>query len=229
MRGKTIEEIVNKWSSDLEAQVKEFSKFATEVAVWDRALIENGNSLAALMNEMLVAEREQADIDQALDHIEQQQKELMAALELYEKTAEESLNTQSGNIRALDTGPADAERDRNYMLATDLHTHLDDLSGSLTQMIEAVNALSIGPGSQQEGANGASGGPSGLNEDPMNQIGQILSSHLESLQWIDGSVKELESSVSEVEKRVREAGLSVNGGGSGGHGRQTRSIGYGLR
>lgn len=46
LRGKTIEEIVNKWTSDLEAQVKEFSKFATEVAVWDRALIENGNSVS---------------------------------------------------------------------------------------------------------------------------------------------------------------------------------------
>lgn len=46
LRGKTIEEIVNKWSSDLETQVKEFSKFATEVAVWDRALIENGNNVS---------------------------------------------------------------------------------------------------------------------------------------------------------------------------------------
>ena len=46
LRGKTIEEIVNKWSSDLEALVKEFSKFAMEVAVWDRALIENGNSVS---------------------------------------------------------------------------------------------------------------------------------------------------------------------------------------
>ena len=64
------------------------------------------------MDEMLVAEREQADIDQALDRIEQQQRELMATLEVYEKTAEESFNTQSGSIRALDTGPADTERDR---------------------------------------------------------------------------------------------------------------------
>ena len=46
LRGKMIEEIVNKWSSDLETQVKEFSKFATEVAVWDRGLIENGNSVS---------------------------------------------------------------------------------------------------------------------------------------------------------------------------------------
>ena len=116
------------------------------------------------------------------------------------------------------------------MLATDLYTHLDDLSGSLTQMIGAVNALSIVPGSQKDANNGMSGGANGLGEDPMSQIAQILSSHLESLQWIDGSVRELESNVTEVEKRVREAGLSVNGGGSSGHGRSTRStLGYGLR
>ena len=116
------------------------------------------------------------------------------------------------------------------MLATDLYSHLDDLSGSLTQMIEAVNALSTAPGSQIDGNNnGTSGGANGLSEDPMGQIAQILSSHLESLQWIDGSVRELESNVTEVEKRVREAGLTVNGGGSGGHGRSTRSHGYGLR
>ena len=116
------------------------------------------------------------------------------------------------------------------MLATDLYTHLDDLSGSLTHMIEAVNALSIAPGSQTDSTNnGTSGGTNGLSEDPMGQIAQILSSHLESLQWIDGSVRELESNVTEVEKRVKEAGLSVNGSGSGGHGRSTRSYGYGLR
>lgn len=34
----------------------------------------------------------------------------------------------------------------SYMLATDLHTQLDDISGSLTQMIDAVNGLSL-PGS----------------------------------------------------------------------------------
>ena len=115
------------------------------------------------------------------------------------------------------------------MLAADLYTHLDDLSGSLTQMIEAVNALSTTPGVQQDGAKGTSGGTNGLNEDPMSQISQILSSHLESLQWIDGTVREVENNVSEVEKRVREAGLNMNGSGSSGHGRSTRSIGYGLR
>lgn len=45
LRGKTIEEIVNRWSSELETHVREFNKFAGEVSVWDRALIENGNNV----------------------------------------------------------------------------------------------------------------------------------------------------------------------------------------
>lgn len=81
------------------------------------------------------------------------------------------------------------------MLATELHGHLDDLSGSLTQMIEAVNELSNTPDSAAS-----------PNEDPMAQIAQVLSNHLESLQWIDGAVREVESKVNEVERRVKSAG-----------------------
>jgi nuclear pore complex protein Nup62 len=87
----------------------------------------------------------------------------------------------------------------SYVLATELHSHLDDLSGSLTQMIDSVNALSVTPST-----NGSSQG----SEDPMVQISHILSSHLESLQWIDGSVREVEGKVNEVEKRVRDAGVN---------------------
>ncbi|KAH7924033.1 hypothetical protein BV22DRAFT_1130143 [Leucogyrophana mollusca] len=207
LRGKTIEEIVNKWSADLETHVREFNRFAGEVAVWDRALMENGNNLAALYSHVLAVEREQNDIDQSLDHIEQQQKDLSATLDAYERSTEEILGGQGGSLRALDTGPADTERDKNYMLATELHAHLDDLSGSLTQMIDSVNALALAPTTGP--ANGAS------NDDPMAQISQILSSHLESLQWIDGAVREVEGKVTEVEKRVKDAG-GVNGvlGGS---------------
>ena len=48
LRGKNVEEIVNKWSQDLETHVREFNKFASEVHVWDRALMENGNSVRVL-------------------------------------------------------------------------------------------------------------------------------------------------------------------------------------
>ena len=97
------------------------------------------------------------------------------------------------------------------MLATDLHTHLDDLSGSLTQMIDSVNALSL-PSNDTSSA-----------DDPMAQIAQILSSHLESLQWIDGAVREVESKVSEVEKRVNDSGHGPTNNGTG-----QKSRGFGL-
>ena len=93
----------------------------------------------------------------------------------------------------------------SYVLATELHSHLDDLSGSLTQMIDSVNALSLAPS-----ANGASHS----SEDPMVQISQILSSHLESLQWIDGAVREIEGRVDEVEKRVRDVDMNGHALGS---------------
>lgn len=87
------------------------------------------------------------------------------------------------------------------MLATDLQTHLDDLSGSMTQLIESVNTLSVSSKLDDSG------------NDPMSQITQILSSHLDSLQWIDTSVREVENKVLEVEKRIRESGQSLPGSG----------------
>ncbi|TFK29357.1 hypothetical protein FA15DRAFT_664298 [Coprinopsis marcescibilis] len=209
LRGKTIEEIVNRWTTELETHVKDFSKFAGEVAVWDRALIENGNNLAALYNHVLAAERQQNEIDQTLDHVEQQQKDLLNTLSTYEKVTHEIVGAQGGSARVLDTGPADTERDRNYMLASDLHTNLDDLSTSLAQMIDSVNALSLSQKSSTDGA-----------DDPMAQISQILSSHLESLQWIDTAVRDVGSKVGEVEKRVKDSGQS-NGSGQ-------RQRGFGL-
>jgi nuclear pore complex protein Nup62 len=45
LRGRSIEDIVNKWTQELETQVKEFERFAREVAVWDRNLIDSGNNV----------------------------------------------------------------------------------------------------------------------------------------------------------------------------------------
>lgn len=111
----------------------------------------------------------------------------------------------------------------SYMLATELHGHLDDLSTSLTQMIEVVNTLtdtpsaaapsSAAPLSSASVPSFASGsvsastaGGNAASEDPLTQIAQVLSNHLESLQWIDGAVKEVEAKVVDVERRVRSAG-----------------------
>ena len=76
----------------------------------------------------MAAEREQNDVDQSLDHIEQQQRDLSATLDAYEKVTDEILGSSSGptakgagsggtgGLRSLDTGPADTERDRKCVL-----------------------------------------------------------------------------------------------------------------
>ena len=93
------------------------------------------------------------------------------------------------------------------MLATELHGHLDDLSASLTQMIESVNELSIGAEDK-------------AGDDAMNQIASILSGHLESLQWIDGAAREVETKVVDAEKRIRasDGGNSTSGAGKSRYG-----------
>ena len=63
----------------------------------------------------MAAEREQNDIDQSLDHIEQQQKDLASTLEAYDKVTDEIIGGQGGSLRALDTGPADTERDKKLV------------------------------------------------------------------------------------------------------------------
>lgn len=85
-------------------------------------------------------------------------------------------------------------------------------------MIEAVNELSS-----------SSDGASASSEDPMAQIAQVLSNHLESLQWIDGAVREVESKVTEVERRVKGAGGddALSGGGYGGGLGASKSRGFG--
>lgn len=71
--------------------------------------------LAALYSHVLAAEREQNDIDQSLDHIEQQERELTATVEMYERQMSDILGGQSGTLRTLDTGPADTERDKKQV------------------------------------------------------------------------------------------------------------------
>ena len=118
----------------------------------------------------------------------------------------------------------------SYTLAADLNANLDDLSRSLLQMIDSVNILSNGNGDEGDGkSKGAA---------PVEQIAQILSSHLESLQWIDGAVREVDSKVNDVERAMREASgpssrngssaASLNGSVNGGYG-MSRSRGFGLR
>lgn len=52
LRGKTIEEVMKKWATELDDQAKEFAAVASEVAQWDRALVENGQYVSSVSLEV---------------------------------------------------------------------------------------------------------------------------------------------------------------------------------
>jgi nuclear pore complex protein Nup62 len=168
-------------------------------------------------------------------------------LDGYEAQANEMFDQSGGHagVRGgLDFGPADGEREKSYALAETLHSSLDQLSRSLTSMIDEVNTLSSHPSTSSQPVSSSSlsaatildptnpdSSASSTNKedeseaDPITQISQILNAHLTSLQWIDGATGGMKEKVVELERKMVE----VNGGGNPGGkvGRRALELGGG--
>ncbi|XP_010012487.1 PREDICTED: nuclear pore glycoprotein p62, partial [Nestor notabilis] len=172
-----LESLINKWSLELEDQEKHFLHQATQVNAWDRMLIENGEKISSLHREVEKVKLDQKRLDQELDFILSQQKELEDLL----TPLEESVKEQSGTIYLQH---ADEERERTYKLAENIDAQLKRMAQDLKDIIEHLNT---------------SGGPADTS-DPLQQICKILNAHMDSLQWIDQNSAVLQRKVEEVTK-----------------------------
>ncbi|KAM9226908.1 nuclear pore glycoprotein p62-like isoform 1-T1 [Leptosomus discolor] len=172
-----LESLINKWSLELEDQEKHFLHQATQVNAWDRMLIENGEKITSLHKEVEKVKLDQKRLDQELDFILSQQKELEDLL----SPLEESVKEQSGTIYLQH---ADEERERTYKLAENIDAQLKHMAQDLKDIIEHLNT---------------SGGPADTS-DPLQQICKILNAHMDSLQWIDQNSAVLQRKVEEVTK-----------------------------
>ncbi|XP_072733015.1 nuclear pore glycoprotein p62-like isoform X3 [Ciconia boyciana] len=172
-----LESLINKWSLELEDQEKHFLHQATQVNAWDRTLIENGEKITSLHREVEKVKLDQKRLDQELDFILSQQKELEDLL----TPLEESVKEQSGTIYLQH---ADEERERTYKLAENIDAQLKRMAQDLKDIIEHLNT---------------SGGPADTS-DPLQQICKILNAHMDSLQWIEQNSAVLQRKVEEVTK-----------------------------
>uniref|UniRef100_A0A8C7LZY8 Nuclear pore glycoprotein p62 n=1 Tax=Oncorhynchus mykiss TaxID=8022 RepID=A0A8C7LZY8_ONCMY len=172
-----LEGLINKWSLELEDQERHFLQQATQVNAWDRTLVENGEKITSLHREMEKVKLDQRRLDQELDFILSQQKELEDLL----SPLEESVKEQSGTIYMQN---ADEERERTYKLAENVDAQLKRMSQDLKEIIEHLNTSS---------------GPAD-NSDPLQQICKILNAHMDSLQWIDQNSVLLQRRVEDVSK-----------------------------
>uniref|UniRef100_A0A8C3NVU2 Nuclear pore glycoprotein p62 n=1 Tax=Cyanoderma ruficeps TaxID=181631 RepID=A0A8C3NVU2_9PASS len=172
-----LESLINKWSLELEDQEKHFLHQATQVNAWDRMLIENGEKITSLHREVEKVKVDQKRLDQELDFILSQQKELEDLL----TPLEESVKEQSGTIYLQH---ADEERERTYKLAENIDAQLKRMAQDLKDITEHLNT---------------SRGPADTS-DPLQQICKILNAHMDSLQWIDQNSAVLQRKVEEVTK-----------------------------
>ncbi|NXH15534.1 NUP62 protein, partial [Bucco capensis] len=172
-----LESLINKWSLELEDQEKHFLHQATQVNAWDQTLIENGEKITSLHREVEKVKLDQKRLDQELDFILSQQKELENLL----TPLEESVKEQSGTIYLQH---ADEERERTYKLAENIDAQLKRMAQDLKDITEHLNT---------------SRGPADTS-DPLQQICKILNAHMDSLQWIDQSSAVLQRKVEEVTK-----------------------------
>ncbi|XP_043853444.1 nuclear pore glycoprotein p62-like [Dromiciops gliroides] len=172
-----LESLINKWSLELEDQEKHFLHQATQVNAWDRTLIDNGEKITSLHREVEKVKLDQKRLDQELDFILSQQKELEDML----APLEQAMKEQSGTIYLQH---ADEEREKTYKLAENIDAQLKSMAQDLKDITEHLNM---------------SGGSPDTN-DPLQQICKILNAHMDSLQWIDQNSVLLQQKVEEESK-----------------------------
>jgi hypothetical protein len=132
-----MEEIIGRWTSDLEKYKAEFLSQAQEVKKWDSVLIENGDKLVNLLAETTEAEKTQARMDTVLQQLENEQEELGTALDYYESQIKDFFEIQFGSAEGMQ--PADQEREKTYRMAEQLNETLIGMEGDLGEMIKAIN------------------------------------------------------------------------------------------
>jgi nuclear pore complex protein Nup62 len=104
-----MDEILTRWATDLTKHQKEFQNLATKVATWDEILVQNTETITKLLAKTLQAERDAAEVEKQLSHVEGQQEELEQWLDRYEKEADEMI--QRAGLTG-EMGGADVERER---------------------------------------------------------------------------------------------------------------------
>lgn len=177
---KQLEENINKWVHELEEQESVFLNQAKQINVWDRLLIENGEQITQLNDEIQRLKADQSRLDRELDFILSQQQEL-----------EEALTPIEQHIKAQQSIPymqhTDLEREKTYKMAENIDSQLKRMMQDMKDIISHINTSNT---NLKE------------NDDPMTQIAKILNSHMDSLQWVDQNAVLLQRKVEDVSKQL---------------------------
>lgn len=166
-----LEEHINKWTLEFEEQEKVFTEQATQINAWDKLLISNNGKIVELNDAVKKVKTDQQVLDQELEFIATQQKELEDSLGPLEK---EFVNLPR----------VDMERSQTYLMVENLDTQLKQMSEDLKEIIDNLNEANKGQDTT----------------DPIIQIGKILNAHMNSLQWIESQSTNISKKLEDIGK-----------------------------
>lgn len=178
-----LEDFINKWTIDLEEQGKFFVNQAKQLNAWDSLLISNGEKILNLNGSIERVKQQQSQLDQELDFILAQQKELEELIVPLEK-------------ELVDIPVTDIDRNQMYQFAEIIDSQLKQISDDLKEIIENINESN----KDEEASN------------PITQISKILNAHMDSLQWIDRNTAQISRRLEEISKieESNKINLSLN-------------------
>uniref|UniRef100_A0A1A9X3K1 Nucleoporin NSP1-like C-terminal domain-containing protein n=1 Tax=Glossina brevipalpis TaxID=37001 RepID=A0A1A9X3K1_9MUSC len=166
-----LEELINKWTLELEEQEKIFTDQATQVNAWDKILIGNNQKIFELNDAVQKIKSDQQTLEQELEFIATQHKEL-----------EESIVPLQKEFMKIPQ--VDVERSQTYLMVENLDTQLKQMSDDLKEIIDNLNDASKCHDST----------------DPIIQIGKILNQQVSSLQWIEQSTTNIGNKLENITK-----------------------------
>ncbi|WBW71389.1 nucleoporin Nsp1 [Schizosaccharomyces osmophilus] len=177
IKHKTLQEILNKWSSDLTTQTSVFNKLCDQVGDWDKALVDNGALISKLYAETVDAEQLSNRVDDGLEYVSSSQQELFKLLDSYEA----QLESFDGRTP---TAP-NVERERAFNVADDILGRLDRLGEDLGTVINQMNDFS-------------------KPDDSISEIVKVLNAQLSSLGWVENRIFQMEEKIESVKKRSND-------------------------
>lgn len=182
---KQLEEYINGWMRDLDDQEKEFLEQACQLNGLDRIMIDNGEKIIDLNNEVDRLNREQDKLEQELDFIMTQQSYLEQSLNKLETNLEQIPILQGGT-----SGGSYGDKDRvyTYQLLLQIDNQLKTMSNDLKEIIQRLNKTQL----------------INLN-DPSIQISKILNAHMDSLNWIEDNSLLIQKQIDLLGKQLDDA------------------------
>jgi nuclear pore complex protein Nup62 len=193
LNNKTLEDLITKWTNQLTKASGSFQSYSEKIKEWDAVLVEGGDKISQLYNDVVAAEQSQSKIEQQLLYVERQQSELEIFLDNYEAKAENLLSeVLSSNNQQRDSSVItnDQKREQAYRTAELLDENLNSLGLNLSSLITEINDVS-------DSFNKANGlgkeGSSEEEESSLNQIVKLLNAHFDSLKHIEKNADELKS------------------------------------